>query len=72
MRSVCAMQMADGTFRLVGSGFFLGREHEGDKVHHIRFVTAHHVIDGIRRRALTKVYLRVNRRKGEALVETDI
>ena len=35
-----AMRMADDTLRLVGSGFFLGRDREGDKVHGIRFVTA--------------------------------
>jgi len=32
-----AMRMADDTLRLVGSGFFLGRDKEGDKVHRIRF-----------------------------------
>ena len=32
-----AMRMADDTLRLVGSGFFLGRDREGDKVHRIRF-----------------------------------
>jgi hypothetical protein len=68
-----AIQTAEGAFRLVGSGFFLGRETEGDRAHHVRFVTARHVIDGIRRLALTKVYLRVNRTEGEAAwMETNI
>jgi len=35
-----AVQMTDDTFRLICSGFFLSREKEGDKVQHIRFVTA--------------------------------
>lgn len=61
------VQMADKTFRLVGSGFFLGRAQETGKATSVRFVTARHVIDGIRARALTEVYLRMNRTQGDAI-----
>ena len=60
-------QIADKSFRLVGSGFFLGREEEGGKATSARFVTARHVIDGIRAQALTEVHLRMNRTHGDAV-----
>src|SRR6476469_10390746 len=68
-----AIRMPNDSFRLVGSGFFLGRDDDGDKVRSVRFVTARHVIDGIRKNALRKVYLRVNRMQDEkGWIETDI
>jgi len=61
------VQMADTSFRLLGSGFFLGREQEGGRATGVRFVTARHVIDAIRGKGLTEVYLRMNRIQGDAV-----
>lgn len=49
-----AIGMANGEMRLVGTVFFLGREIQGtDRFFHY-FVTAKHVIEGIRDKGLTK------------------
>jgi hypothetical protein len=68
-----AMEMANGEKQLVGTMFFLGREIQGtDRFFHY-FVTAKHVIEGIRNKGLTKVFIRLNWKDGESRwAETDI
>lgn len=68
-----AMQMANGEMRLVGTVFFLGKEIQGtDRSFHY-FVTAKHVIEGIRNKGLTRVFIRLNFKDGQSRwAETDI
>jgi hypothetical protein len=68
-----AMAMANGEMRLVGTVFFLGREIQGtDRFVHY-FVTAKHVIEGIRDKGLTKAFIRLNWKDGQPQwAETDI
>ena len=68
-----AMQMANGEMRLVGTVFFLGKEIQGtDRWWHY-FVTAKHVIEGIRDKGLTKVFIRLNFKDGQSRwAKTDI
>lgn len=56
--------MADGTFRLVGTTFFVGRDKQ--KNNYSYAVTAKHVIEGIKSKGLDKVFLRINLTNGEA------
>jgi hypothetical protein len=61
-----AMELADGSKRLVGTAFFVGTlAPEGTGAFHY-VVTARHVIDGIRNMGLDKVFLRVNLQNAEA------
>lgn len=59
-------RMADGSMRMAGSGFFLGKEAEGGRAEQVFLVTAKHVIDGIRRLGIDKVHVRANLKSGEA------
>ena len=59
-----ALQMADGTFHLVGTTFFIGRDKQ--KNNYSYAVTAKHVIEGIKSKGLDKVFLRINLTNGEA------
>lgn len=59
-------QMADNSFRMAGSVFFLGQEQENGKAEPVYAITARHVIDGIRSLGLDKVWLRVNFTDGQA------
>src|SRR5258708_5081049 len=68
-----AMRMADKSFRFVGSGFFFGRGPEGQQAQPVRFVTARHVIEKIKHKAVSEVYLRLNRVAGDATwFQTDV
>lgn len=61
------LRMADGTFRLAGSLFFLGKIKEGEAVASSMYaVTARHVIDNIRKTGVAESLLRVNRKDGKA------
>lgn len=59
--------MADGTFRLGGSVFFLGQPHENGKADPVYWVTARHVIDGIRKKGLDKIFIRANTKDGKSI-----
>lgn len=58
-----AIKMADSSFRLVGTVFFIGRDKE--KNNYSYAVTAKHVIDGIKGKGLEEVFLRVNLKNGQ-------
>jgi len=61
------LQLHDGSFRLAGSLFFLGKDKEGERlVTRMWAVTAKHVIDDIRKKGVTETYLRLNTSSGEA------
>lgn len=61
------LQMQEGSFRLAGSVFFLGKSKEGDTaVTRMWMVTAKHVIDDIRKTGVADTYLRMNKKDGEA------
>ncbi len=65
------MQMADETFRLAGTFFFVWHETAARPMYYA--VTAKHVIEGIRSKGLEKVYLRANAVDGRyGDFETDI
>src|SRR5436190_824542 len=68
-----AIQMANGEMRLVGTVFFLGKGIPGtDRSFHY-FVTAKHIIEGIRNKGLTKVFIRLNFKDGQSRwAETEI
>src|SRR5262245_51698732 len=58
---------ADGAYLLKGSVFFLGLEPvpgEPEKIRDILWITARHVIDGIRTLGCTAVYIRLNTKSG--------
>jgi hypothetical protein len=58
-------RMADDTFRFAGSGFWFGRDVEGEtRVDPSFVVTARHVIEGIRKTATDRVWLRLNYNDG--------
>ena len=59
-------RLADGTMRMAGSAFFLGKDGEEGKASNVFLVTARHVIDGIRRLGLTDVFIRANTTAGES------
>lgn len=59
-------RVADGSMRLAGSAFFLGKGGDTDKASDVFLVTARHVIDGIRKLGLNEVYLRANVKGGES------
>src|SRR5208337_833671 len=62
------LRRADGTFRLAGSAFYLGRDKQGEtKTDPTYLVTAKHVIDQIRRTGVEDVWLRLNLKDGEAM-----
>jgi len=54
------LRMANGDFRLAGSGFFIGRGIENGKANTVYLVTAKHVVEGITKKGLTEVYIRGN------------
>jgi hypothetical protein len=58
-----ALQMADGTIRLVGTVFFIVRDKQ--KHNYSYAVTAKHVIEGIKNKGLEKVFLRMNLKDGQ-------
>lgn len=61
------LKLADGTFRLAGSVFFLGRDKQGEpKADPVYAVTAKHVIEGIRGTGVEEVWLRLNLKDGDA------
>ncbi len=60
------LQLANGSFRLAGSAFFLGKIKEGADTGPVFAVTAKHVIDNIRKTGVTDCVLRVNRKDGQA------
>lgn len=63
-------KMANETFSFAGSGFFLGKEStDQDNRAYSFLVTAKHVIDGIRRKGLNEIYVRVNNTQGDATWE---
>jgi hypothetical protein len=57
-------RMANGEHKFAGSGFFIGANDGNGRSTKTRFVTARHVIDGIRDKGLDEVYLRFNTREG--------
>ena len=62
-------QKADGSYLLKGSVFFVGLEEvAGDptKVRDIVWVTARHVVDGVRKLGCTEVCVRINTKSGGA------
>lgn len=59
-------RMADGSMRMAGSGFFLGKDIEGDRAAQVFLVTAKHVLDGIRGLGLNEIHVRANLKNGEA------
>ncbi len=60
-------QLADSSFRMAGSVFFLGRVDENGQAYAVYAVTAKHVIEGIRKLGLTTTWLRLNTHNGEAV-----
>ena len=54
-------RLADESYRLAGTGFFLG---EDDNPKTVRLVTARHVINGIAKKGLQEVYIRANWQQG--------
>jgi len=60
------LQLANGSFRLAGSVFFLGKIKEGADSGPMFAVTAKHVIDNIRKTGVADCVLRVNRKDGQA------
>ena len=62
-----ALRMNDGTFRFMGSAFWLGRDVPGQtQTTRMYLVTARHVIDGIRKTGIDKVWLRLNHTDGSS------
>jgi len=62
------LQMADGSFRLAGSVFWLGQDRaDGQKAGPVYAVTARHVIDGIRGTGVESVWFRINQAGGNAV-----
>jgi hypothetical protein len=59
-------KMADGEYRLGGSGFFLGTMICGNQSKRTFLVTAKHVIDGVRKTGIKEVQIRVNNKDGNA------
>ena len=58
------LRMADGTFRMAGSIYFI---HRDDNASNLKYgVTARHVIEGIKSKGLEEVYLRLNMVNGNA------
>lgn len=67
-------EMADGTTRMVGSAFFVGRQFDPN-IPQIMFgyvVTARHLLEKIRDKGLTSVLLRVNTPVGARWLDTEI
>lgn len=60
-------RIASGEFRLAGSAFFIGKDTETDTAKDVFLVTARHVIDGIRKLGIDKVFIRVNTTSGTSL-----
>jgi|ERR1017187_1280103 hypothetical protein len=66
-------QMADNSFRMAGSAFFIGRGEEGGNAKQVYLTTACHVIDGIKGKGIVKVHIRMNHTAGNAVwIETNI
>lgn len=59
-----ALQMADETFRLVGTVFFIVRDKQ--KHNYSYAVTAKHVIEGVKNKGLEKVFLKLNLTDGQS------
>lgn len=58
-----AIKMADNSFRLIGTVFFVGRDTQKNKYTYA--VTAKHVIEGAANKGLEMVYLRMNMSNGQ-------
>jgi Trypsin-like peptidase domain len=66
-------RLFDGTEKFAGSGFLLHRSLENMQGGFNYVVTAGHVVEGIRKKGLDKVLLRVNQKSGTAVwIETSI
>lgn len=59
-------QLANGQMQMAGSAFYLGRDIADARVNGVYLVTAKHVIEGIRRRGLTEVFVRANMMAGQS------
>lgn len=62
-----AARRVDGTYRFLGSMFFIGTEFDPenkDKVRGVLWVTARHVIDGAKRLGVENVHVRLNLKDG--------
>lgn len=57
---VAYLNHTTGNLVPVGSVFFLGVDAEGDQVCPVFAVTARHVIDGLRKKGVTEIFLRLN------------
>jgi hypothetical protein len=53
-----ALQMADQSFRLCGTVFFVNRDNSKNKLSYA--VTAKHILDGIKRKGLEEIMFRIN------------
>jgi hypothetical protein len=53
-------QLADGQPRLAGSAFFVGRDTDTDQAKDVFLVTARHVIEGIQKLGVEKIFIRAN------------
>ena len=60
-------RMASGEFRLAGSAFFIGKDTGTETAMDVFLVTARHVIDGIRKLGIDKVFVRANTTSGTSL-----
>ena len=58
------MRLADNSFRFAGSAFFFGHAREDGSANPVFVVTAKHVIDSIRSKGITEVFLRMNLKAG--------
>ena len=68
-KCVCflALRKDNGDYCFVGSAFWLGRDIPGEsRTKQTYLVTARHVIESIRKKGLTEVWLRVNHKDGTA------
>jgi hypothetical protein len=59
--------MANGDFRLAGSAYFIGKDTGTDTANDVFLVTARHVIDGIRKLGIEKVFIRANTAAGTSV-----
>jgi len=58
------LQMADGSFRMAGSVYFISRDDNGSNFKYA--ITAKHVIEGIKSKGLERAFLRLNMTNGNA------
>lgn len=58
------LQMADSTFRLLGTVFFVGRDDAPNM--HTYAVTAKHIIEGTKSKGLDRIFIRFNLKDGDS------